>query len=158
MNAGTAMAFFIEQVDWQSASQRLIELREQVFVLEWQLPREAEFDDEDKNAVHIIISNAEQKAVATARLTLNGEIGRVAIRLGYRNLQVYKQLFGALVTLAHSLNIATLTMNCDLTSVSHHESLGFTCSGPAFMEAGIARQPMSCPLAQFKLPDVNHLH
>lgn len=152
------MAFQIEQVDWQSASQRLIELREQVFVLEWQLPREAEFDEDDKSALHIIISDGDKKAIATARLKPTGEIGRVAIRIGYRNLSVYKQLFGALVTLAYSLNITTLTMNCDLTSVIHHESLGFTCSGPAFMEAGIARQPMSCPLSSFRLPDADHLH
>lgn len=152
------MAFQVEQVDWQSASHRLIELREQVFVLEWQLPREAEFDEDDETALHIIISNPDNKAIATARLKRSGEIGRVAIRIGYRNIGVYKQLFGALVTLAYSLKIDTLTMNCDLNTVDHQESLGFVCNGPAFMEAGIARQPMSCPLSTFKLPDADHLH
>ncbi|WP_018981927.1 GNAT family N-acetyltransferase [Salinimonas chungwhensis] len=152
------MAFKVEQVDWQSASHRLIELREQVFVLEWQLPREAEFDKDDETALHIIVSDTDNKTIATARLKLTGEIGRIAIRMGYRNIDVYKQLFGALVTLAYSLNIDTLTMNCDLNTVTHHESLGFVCSGAAFMEAGIARQPMSCPLSAFKLPDAEHLH
>lgn len=69
------MAYSIKTVDWASARDQLVKLREKVFVLEWQLPRSAEFDSDDEQAFHIIVS-ADNEPVATARLTRNGEIGR----------------------------------------------------------------------------------
>ncbi|WP_137166785.1 GNAT family N-acetyltransferase [Salinimonas lutimaris] len=151
------MAYSIKTVDWASAREQLVKLREKVFVLEWQLPRSAEFDSDDEQAFHIIVS-ADNKPVATARLTRNGEIGRVAILLGFRNLEVYKTLFSALLEQATAIQIAQVTLHCDLTSVEYHTELGFRPAGPAFMDAGIARLPMSCPINKFRLPDVSRLH
>ncbi|QPG06837.1 GNAT family N-acetyltransferase [Salinimonas marina] len=152
------MIFLVEKVDWTSASQRLTELREKVFVLEWQMPRDCEFDELDRQAIHIILSNEQGEAIATARLTPCGEIGRVAIRIGYRKLIVYRKLFSVLIEHARLSKMQNVTLNCDIASVEHHTRLGFTATGQAFMEAGIARQPMSCPVSRFKLPDVTQLH
>ena len=152
------MVFLVEKVDWSSASQRLIELREKVFILEWQVPRECEFDELDRQAVHIILSNQQGEAIATARLTQDGEIGRVAIRIGYRNLTVYKKIFSVLVEHARQNNIQRIALSCNIASVDHHTRLGFRPTGQAFMEAGVARQIMSCPIGRFKLPDVTQLH
>ncbi|AXR06853.1 GNAT family N-acetyltransferase [Salinimonas sediminis] len=152
------MAFLVENVDWSSASQRLTELREKVFVLEWQMPRDSEFDEHDHRASHIIISTPDKQPIATARLTEHGEIGRMAIRIGYRNLPVYRLLFSALIAQARVMNVASVRLCCDLTSVDHHTKLGFTPTGQVFMEAGIARQVMTCPISRCKLPDVTQLH
>lgn len=152
------MAYLVENVDWSSASQRLTELREKVFVLEWQMPRDSEFDEHDHRASHIIVSTSDKQPIATARLTEEGEIGRIAIRIGYRKLPVYRLLFGALIAQARALNVSAVRLNCDLTSVDHHTKLGFTATGQVFMEAGIARQVMTCPINCCKLPDITQLH
>lgn len=152
------MAFHIENVDWTKDKARLTQLREHVFVLEWRLPREAEFDEYDPDAFHILISTDENEPVATGRLTRDGEIGRIAVRRNYRNLQMYRKLFRALVQLAKTHAVATVKVSCDLDGVDYHKNLGFTPAGPVFMEAGIPRQRMACPVNSFHLPDVAKMH
>ncbi len=152
------MTFHTENVDWQSGKDRLSQLREQVFVFEWQLPRDAEFDKNDLEAFHVLVFNENSEPIATGRLTKTGEIGRIAVRRDYRNGDVYQSLFGALLDIARSQNLKTVRVNCELQSVEYHRSLGFKPSGPAFMEAGIPRQRMACPLKHFAQPDVTQLH
>ncbi|MCW8090213.1 GNAT family N-acetyltransferase [Alteromonas sp. ASW11-130] len=152
------MTFQIENVDWQSGKDRLAQLREQVFVFEWQLPRDAEFDKNDFDAAHVLVYNEQLTPIATGRLTKGGEIGRIAVRREYRNSDVYQSLFGALLNIAKQQKLKTVRVNCELQSVAYHQSLGFKPSGPAFMEAGIPRQRMACPLKRFAQPDVTQMH
>lgn len=152
------MTFRIENVDWMRGRDRLEKLREHVFVLEWRLPREAEFDEHDDSAFHVLIIGPDDAPVATGRLTQQGEIGRVAVKRQYRSLRMYKRLFKALVDLAKRNNVPMVQVCCDLDSVNYHEKLGFTPDGPVFMEAGIPRQKMACDVNRFTLPDVAHMH
>ncbi|RDV26177.1 GNAT family N-acetyltransferase [Alteromonas aestuariivivens] len=152
------MAFQVENVDWMRGKNRLTQLRERVFVLEWRLPREAEFDEHDVSAFHVLISNEHNEPIATGRLTQDGEIGRIAVRRAYRSSHLYQMLFSALVGIAKFKGIAVVQVNCDLDSVDYHSKLGFTPAGPVFMEAGIPRQRMACPVTQFIVPDVLHMH
>ncbi|WP_414827698.1 GNAT family N-acetyltransferase [Alteromonas sp. H39] len=152
------MTFRIENVDWMRGRDRLEKLREHVFVLEWRLPREAEFDEHDDSAFHVLIIGPGDTPVATGRLTQQGEIGRVAVKRQYRSLRMYKRLFNALVSLAKAHDVPVLHVSCDLDSVNYHEKLGFTPNGPVFMEAGIPRQKMACDINRFTLPDVTHMH
>ncbi|MEW9796676.1 GNAT family N-acetyltransferase [Alteromonas sp. CYL-A6] len=152
------MAFHIENVDWKSGQHRLKQLREKVFVIEWHLPQEAEFDEHDSSAYHVLISDEKNQPIATGRLTRDGDIGRIAVSHRYRNLAMYKKLFGALVAIARKQNVAELKVTCDLDSVRYHSTLGFSPCGPVFMEAGIPRQRMACSSQAFVLPDVEHLH
>ncbi len=152
------MTFRVENVDWLRGKDRLAKLREHVFVLEWRLPREAEFDEHDATAFHILIVDEEDTPIATGRLTRGGEIGRIAVKRKFRTLPVYRQLFTALVTLAKQHDVPLVHVSCDLDSVNYHQKLGFTPDGPVFMEAGIPRQKMACSVNQFTLPDVTHMH
>ncbi|MCW8108177.1 GNAT family N-acetyltransferase [Alteromonas ponticola] len=152
------MTFHVEHVDWQSGKDRLTQLREQVFVFEWQLPRDAEFDKEDLEASHVLVCDNQLNPIATGRLTKAGEIGRIAVRREYRTSDVYQSLFSALLDIAKQQNRKTVRVNCELQSVEYHQSLGFKPSGPAFMEAGIPRQRMACPLRRFAQPDVTQMH
>lgn len=152
------MAFQIENVDWDREQDRLKQLRESVFVIEWQLPREAEFDEHDSNAFHILISDENKLPVATGRLTRSGEIGRIAVSPRHRTKAIYQQLFGALIAIAKAEKVPELQVTCDLDSVVYHRRLGFSPRGPVFMEAGIPRQRMACSSQSFPLPDVLHMH
>lgn len=152
------MAYSVKQVAWAEAQEALIKLREAVFVLEWQLPESAEFDDHDQQALHILILIDEKYPIATGRLTKTGEIGRVAVLPSHRNLSIYKQLFAALLNLANQEQIEKLHVQSELDSVEYHRSKGFKPIGPVYMEAGIPMQKMVCQRTQFDLPDVQHIH
>lgn len=150
--------FQIENVDWLRGRNRLKPIRHQVFVLEWRLPENAEFDNADKNAHHVLVKTQEQVPIATGRLTKEGTVGRIAVLPSYRSLPVYKALFGALLQIAKRQQIAKLTFQCHYHKVKQHEAIGFTPVGNVYMEAGIPMQKISCPTNQFCLPDVKGLH
>ena len=152
------MAFQIENVDWKSGKNRLSALREQVFVLEWNLPRETEFDDRDSDAFHVLINDDKGLPIASGRLTKDGEIGRIAVKNAHRTLDVYQTLFSTLLSLARTINLEHIIMVCDLHSVDKHKAMGFEKNGTAYMEAGIPRQQMTCPIERFRLPDVSCMH
>lgn len=152
------MSYRVKCVNWHADKHHLSKLREQVFVFEWHLPREAEFDEFDHEAHHVLICDAQDIPVATGRLTQEGEVGRIAVRRKHRSLPVYRMLFESLVDIAKKHHIHKLHVRCDLSSVDYHRKLGFTPHGPAFMEAGIPRQRMACKIQNFTLPDVTQMH
>ena len=152
------MTYQVEHVSWSTAKQRLTQLREKVFIFEWKLPRDAEFDEFDNSAHHVIISDPEGNPIATGRLTHEGELGRIAVRRKFRTLPLYRLLFETLIQIAKQHNIKHLQVRCDLSSVDYHRKLGFEPHGPAFMEAGIPRQRMACQTQHFTLPDVTQMH
>ncbi|MBU3023093.1 GNAT family N-acetyltransferase [Aestuariibacter sp. A3R04] len=152
------MTFTIENVDWQSGKNRLTALRQQVFVLEWHLPDHIEFDERDKDAIHVLVYDKESTPIATARLTADGEIGRIAVKKYYRSPTLYRALFNTLVTAGKCIKVPYIKVLCRLDSVEKHRLMGYEPDGRVFMEAGIPRQRMRCPIQQFCQPDVRDLH
>ena len=152
------MRFQVESVDWTSSKHQLTQLREKVFVIEWHIPQNAEFDDRDSDALHVLISDENYQSVATGRITRDGEIGRIAVLTHYRTADIYSLLFASLIKLAESVCVSEVKVVCNLDSVEAHKARGYLPDGPAFMEAGIPRQRMLCPIHQFSLPMVNELH
>ncbi len=152
------MTFTTESVDWERSQNRLKALREKVFVLEWRLPPETEFDEHDPKAYHALVYDPDKEPIATARLTPQGEIGRVAVKRQHRHLGVYKVLFKALIQLAKTKQLKIVKVNLSLDSVPYHTKLGFEPVGQVFMDAGIPRQRMGCSTERFSLPDVSKMH
>ena len=152
------MIYSIEAVRWHTARPHLEALRRTVFVLEWQLPESAEFDELDTDAHHVLVIDENKKPIATGRLTQTGELGRIAVLRGYRNMTVYKTLFSALLKLASVNDIQQVKVQSALESVEYHQTRGFKPEGPVFMEAGVPMQKMVCQLTKFDLPDVEHIH
>ena len=155
------MAYTIENVDWARDKHRLKAIREDVFVLEWRVPQDSEFDERDASAFHVLLLEDGEEAnqpIATGRLTQCGEIGRIAVKRGYRNMSVYRALFAALIEVANRHNVTILKVSCSLDSVSYHQGLGFKPEGQVFMDGGVARQRMQCPVERFPFPDDSQMH
>ena len=152
------MAFTVRSVDWESGKPIIQALRESVFVVEWRIPQTNEFDNQDSTATHVIVLDSDNDAVATARLTRGGELGRIAVKRNYRTLSLYKILFAALLEAAKQQSFSTINVVCNLDSVAYHRSLGFKPAGRVFMDAGVPRQRLKCQAQQFPLPDVTQLH
>lgn len=155
---GENMTFRVENVDWEEEKHRLSKLRERVFVYEWRIPKECEFDQHDNDSEHVLVLNEDDQEVATGRLTPQGEIGRIAVIPEFRGPEIYETLFHALLHIAKMKDLKDVTVQCDLDGVQYYEKQGFTAVGAVYMDAGIPRQRMACDLNQFVLPRVELTH
>ena len=153
------MSYRIDTTGWNESQHKIKSLRERVFVLEWQIPSKLEFDDNDVHAHHVIVSDELGNAIATARLTQSGEIGRIAVSKSHRSLKLYKALFKCLLDVAVHHDIKTVTVRCNLEGVPALKQRGFQPTGRVFMEAGIPMQRLSIPqMNEIVLPDIRQLH
>ena len=152
------MTFKVQNVDWGKAKHKLSKLREKVFVYEWRIPREYEFDQYDTSAFHVLVLDESNQEVATGRVTQQGELGRIAVVPQYRGPEVYQTLFSALLRIAEQQGLQTVTVQCELEGVEYYQQQGFRPVGAVYMDAGIARQKMACTLSDFTLPRVDLTH
>ncbi|MGJ8693193.1 MAG: GNAT family N-acetyltransferase [Thalassotalea sp.] len=143
------MSFSVSRVEWKEAKPLLRTIREQVFICEWRIPKHIEFDQHDKNAVHIIVCDDDtQEAVATGRMLPTGEISRIAVLTPYRKHKVDKVVLKGLLKVAKEMGLAEVYINSPLNKVEYYRSNDFNIAGNVYMEAGIARQKLACLLSQ----------
>ncbi|XOV78422.1 MAG: GNAT family N-acetyltransferase [Aestuariibacter sp.] len=151
-------AFTVKKVDWRESRQHLKRLRDRVFVCEWRIPRQAEFDQRDPNSEHILVVDDSGNEVATGRITPDGEIGRIAVVSKHRSNHIYDLVFEALINIAREKQFTTVYLQCDLDGIEHFVERGFKPIGSVYMDAGIPRQKMSCPVNQFNWSRVELTH
>jgi predicted GNAT family N-acyltransferase len=152
------MAFFAKNTDWGNEQHKLKKLREKVFVCQWRIPAEYEFDNQDSIAFHVLVVNEHNQEVATGRITPTGEIGRPAVEPKFRGPEVYQALFNALLNIARQHGLKDVLVQCELEGVNYYQQQGFRPVGTVFMDAGIARQRMLCNLKDFNLERVELTH
>lgn len=152
------MDYIVDKVDWQSEKERLQHIRERVFVYELHIPKNIEFDNLDALAQHILVTDNKHSPIATGRLCNDGLIGRIAVLPQHRNRNVYKSLLNFIVKLAAEQGIETISINCILNEVERFKNSGFIVQGHVFMEAGIPRQRLQCPIACFKTKPFTLVH
>ena len=152
------MTFKVENVDWGKEKHRLSKLRERVFVCEWRIPKECEFDQQDSAAFHVLVLDDNNLEVATGRITPSGEIGRIAVVPRYRGPEVYQALFHALLDIARQHDLENVIVQCELEGVEYYQQQGFRPVGTVYMDAGIPRQKMSCTINDFSLNRVEYTH
>ena len=152
------MTFTVKNVDWGKEKHRLSRLREKVFVCEWRIPKECEFDQQDTQSFHVLIVDENNAEVATGRLTPGGEIGRIAVVPKFRGKEVYRALFNALLEIAKQHGLDDVSVQCELEGVEYYQQQGFRPVGTVYMDAGIPRQKMACTISDFTLPRVELTH
>jgi predicted GNAT family N-acyltransferase len=152
------MTFTAQSVDWRKAKHKLRKLREKVFVYEWRIPAECEFDQQDSIAFHVLVLDENNQEVATGRITPLGEIGRIAVEPEFRGPEVYQTLFKALLKIAQQHGLENILVQCELEGVEYYQHQGFSPVGSVYMDAGIARQRMTCNINDFSLARVELTH
>jgi predicted GNAT family N-acyltransferase len=152
------MAFFAKSADWGHEQHKLKKIREKVFVCQWRIPEEYEFDNQDSIAFHVLVVNEHNQEVATGRITPKGEIGRIAVEPEFRGPEVYQALFNALLNIARQHGLEDVLVQCELEGVNYYQQQGFRPVGRVFMDAGIARQHMLCNLKDFNPERVELTH
>jgi predicted GNAT family N-acyltransferase len=140
------VGYRVTKVEWDRQKDQLQQIRERVFVYELHIPKRVEFDNHDKLALHVLVTDDTSRPVATARLCDDGLISRLAVLPDHRNRKVYCSLLNYIFDLATEQGIESISVNCVLHEVERFIRNGFIKQGNVFMEAGIPRQRLKCPV------------
>ncbi len=132
----------IRIADWNNDNKMLATIRRQVFIDEQNVPEELEWDKDDNTSTHFIAS-IDNKPIATARLTANGQIGRMAVLAEYRNQGVGKKLLHFVLQHVASISLKQVFLHAQITAIPFYEKQGFTAFGHIFYEANIPHREMS---------------
>ena len=141
------MSVTVSRVKWEEASDLLKNVREKVFICEWRIPKQIEFDRHDSSAYHMLVcDDFTQEPIATGRISPSGEISRIAVLMGFRKQKIDKIVLQGLISIAKELKLPEIYIYSPLDSVDYFRRNDFVAKGGVFMEAGMPRQRMACSI------------
>lgn len=137
------MAFEIRSADYTADFAVIRFIRFSVFVDEQHVPEEIELDERDPSCRHFLAVDG-SAPVGTARIDLSlGKIGRLSVLGPSRRRGIGRALMEACHDTAVAEGLQTVWCNAQVTAVPFYESLGYSVTGEAFMEAGIEHVRMT---------------
>lgn len=131
----------INIVDWHDRQDALKAIRKSVFIDEQHVPRELEWDGRDTECIQFLAS-IDSTPVATARLTPEGQIGRMAVLKDFRGNGFGSELLVAVLEQAKHAGYAQVFLHAQVSVIKFYEQHGFTAEGNVFMDAGIKHRTM----------------
>ena len=129
--------FTISVAGWSDSSEKLKQIRSEVFIKEQSVPQELEWDGLDEDALHLIAISADGKTIGTARLLNDGHIGRVAVIQAWRGHGAGSALMQEMIYQAKLLGYEVLELAAQIQAFPFYQRLGFEAYGEEFMDAGI---------------------
>ncbi len=135
-------SFQLKHCSWQDNSELLSSVRRIVFIEEQHVPEALELDELDPVCHHVLVTDVDNKPVATGRMGSDGRIGRMAVLKEYRNLGIGSALLMALLDYARKEQYASVYLHAQLTAIPFYEKHGFSINGEEFMDAGISHRNM----------------
>jgi predicted GNAT family N-acyltransferase len=123
-------------------------LRRVVFIEEQGVPEADEIDDKDDTALHLLATE-DGHPVGSARLLLSGttgKIGRVCVLKSHRGTGLGAALIRAALTELRAQGMTTAKLGSQTHAIGFYERLGFTPTGPEYMDAGIPHRDMTLAL------------
>lgn len=122
----------------------VFEIRRDVFCKEQNISEEDEFDALDREALHVIISEKQQKLAVGRLVILNDyyKIGRIAVLKEFRGMQYGDFVVRMLVDKAFILGAKEVHVGAQTYAKGFYEKIGFQVEGEEYMEAGIPHVPM----------------
>ena len=141
------MSYSVSRVPWQEAESLLKDVREKVFICERRIPKNIEFDRTDNSAFHMLVcDDTSQKPIGTGRISFSGEISRIAVLMEFRHAGIDKVIMQGLFRIAEDLSLNEVYIYSPLETVSYFIEHNFYPVGAVFMEAGMPKQRMACPI------------
>ncbi len=131
--------------DWQTQQADATFVREQVFILEQQIPADEEWDEMDGQSIHFVVFD-DQQAVATARLLSDHHIGRVAVLQSHRGKGLGAYLMQQVIQYAKQEQRPFLVLSAQVYATDFYEKIGFRIQGEEYLDCGIPHVMMSMPL------------
>lgn len=129
--------------DWRTIQHLAKPIRLTVFVEEQGVPANIEMDPLDSECQHFIVLNEQAKAIATARLSKAGKLGRMAVLKAYRKKGAGRLLLEAASAYATKQGLHKLVCHAQAEAVGFYKKQGFVATGKPFQEAGIEHLKMA---------------
>ncbi|NVK25305.1 MAG: GNAT family N-acetyltransferase [Gammaproteobacteria bacterium] len=145
------MGYKTHKVDWNNKQKEIMQIREKVFICEYRIPPDIEFDHKDKRCKHVLITD-EKQVIATGRISTKGKISRIAVLQNYRNTEAPSQVINTLLNIAKERGLTSVALDTELHQVSTFQQQGFQTVSPVFMDSGIPKQTMACDISCFRCP------
>ena len=116
------------------------EVRKKVFTEEQGTPEDLEFDNHDREALHMVVKDGE-RVIGTARvlfLTANqAKIERMAILKPFRHRGIGRSIISFLNEELKNRHVEEVVLHAQYSVVAFYKSCGFRESGLPFCEVGI---------------------
>ena len=135
--------FVVKLVSWDRYNEALTQVRDQVFIIEQQIPKILERDKNDEKYFHVAAIAANEEVIGTGRMTPEGKIGRMAVVKNWRGKGVGQGLLTKLIEHSMKLELSFVTLDAQITAVNFYTSNGFHAIGERFMDAGIPHIKMT---------------
>lgn len=136
MSTDTRPELELRIADWNSDRDTLRALREQVFIIEQQVPRDIEWDGRDEDALHVL-GSLDGVPIACGRLLPEGKIGRMAVLAQHRGHGYGAAVLQALVDAASGQGLSEVYLHAQQHAAEFYRRAGFAPEGEPFTEAGI---------------------
>lgn len=131
----------IRIADWKIDNKDLAQIRRKVFIEEQNVPASMEWDEYDELSTHYLVT-LENKAIACARLKPDGQIGRMAVLVDYRNQGIGNSLLQLVLQNAIEKNFKQLHLHAQVSAIPFYKKHGFNILGDIFFEANIPHSRM----------------
>lgn len=125
-----------------------MQVREQVFIEEQNVPVALEWDGKDNEAIQVLARDENNHPIATARMLDTGQIGRMAVLPEWRKKGIGSAMLIRLISQAQRLNYPKVFVHAQTTAVSFYERFGFVSKGEEFMDADMPHLEMARELSQ----------
>jgi predicted GNAT family N-acyltransferase len=128
-------------LDWADAQALAKPIRTSVFIQEQHVPELEEWDDEDSASLHVLAVR-DGEAVATARLTQKGKIGRMAVLKAHRKQGIGSSMLVKLIEAAKQRGLQEIKLWSQTHAQEFYKKHGFVAQGDEFLDAEIAHVEM----------------
>jgi predicted GNAT family N-acyltransferase len=122
-----------------------LRLRERVFCEEQGVPLEAERDEYDRGALHVVAVEEGGAVVGTCRLLFEGrtaKLGRMAVDADRRDTGLGRALLDEAERHAHEARAQRITLHAQMAARPFYARGGFIERGEPFVQAGIGHITM----------------
>ena len=111
-------------------------IRNNVFTTEQQIDENLDFDGQDRDAIHVLVSR-QGRYVGTGRMLADGHIGRLAVLKEFRGQGLGAEAVRALVKEAENRGMDRVYLESQTHAIGFYEKLGFSTYGEPYVEANI---------------------
>lgn len=131
----------VRLADWnqEGDKNKLHEIRYQVFVEEQKVPESKEWDQQDTQATHFLLSS-DAEAIGCARIIIDGQaikIGRVAILPQYRGIGAGYFLMNFIRDYAEEKGFASMILEAQTQAYHFYRQCGYDAQGTPFNDCDI---------------------
>lgn len=130
---------------WEQLAEACRLIRHKVFVEEQQIPSEEEWDELDAVSEHFLLL-VNDRPVATARVTPEGKIGRLAVLAPLRGKGLGEKIMQRAIEHCRRMGLKKVGLNAQISALGLYQKLGFKVTGEEYMEVGIPHLPMELSL------------